>query len=74
MCKQARNLEAGLKLPAHQGFWESSPKITVFHLNFQKELQCNNCIQNAGKCTISHLDLEIFQGWHPEPPLGRDTI
>ena len=64
-------IEAGLKLPAHQGLWESSPKSTVFHLNFQKEFQCNNCIHNAGKCTISHLDLENFPGVAPRTPFGE---
>ena len=64
-------IEAGLKLLAHQGLWESSPKSTVFHLNFKKEFQWNKCIQNAGKCTISHLDLENFPGVAPRTPFGE---
>ena len=42
------------------------PKATVFHLNFQ-----NKCVQNVGKCTISHLDLENFPGVAPQTPFGE---
>ena len=42
-----------------------------FHLNFKKEFQWNKCIQNAGKCTISHLDLDNFSGVLPQTPFGE---